>query len=68
MLSNCNVPVPWWSIADQPQTKGVMVPDSMEFENPKWAIICGENVELFFFFKAVMKFSIIKCLKAMTSD
>lgn len=68
MLSNCNVPVPWWSIADQPWTKGVMVPEPMEFENPKWAIICGENVELFFFFKAVMKFSIIKCLKAMTSD
>ena len=44
-----------------------MIPDPMECENPKWANVGGENIE-FFFLKAVMKFSIIKCLKAVTSD
>ena len=49
MLSNCYVPVPWWNVGDQLRTKGIMVPDPMECENPKWAIVCGENVESFFF-------------------
>ena len=66
ILSNCYVPVPWWSVGNQPQTKRVMIPDLMEGENPKWANGGGENIE--FFFKAVVKFAIIKCLKAVTSD